>query len=252
VQVTINPSNNTLAGVRDAINAAGAGVTAAIVNDGSASPYRLVLTAGSSGAANTIQVTNNLAAGELHDAIAGATQVSAALDAELTVNGVAVTSASNTVVDAVPGVTINLVGDGTTTLTVARDSAALQAAAGAFVKAYNDVNTTLAGLTAYNATTKQGGVLLGDATVRSIQSQLRSTLSQALSDTGGSLTGAVAGRHLLPEGRLARARRRPVCGGDQRSFSPISPRSSAPKDAAPIRSCATSPRRRPPARAPTR
>jgi flagellar hook-associated protein 2 len=204
VQVTLDASNNTLAGLRDAINAAQAGVTATIVNDGSASPYRLVLTAEATGAANTIQVTNNLTAGELHDAVAASGQVRPPLDAALTVNGVPVTSATNTVTDAVAGVTLNLLKDGATTFTVSRDTAAVQAAVASFVKAYNDVNTTVASLTAYNPATKQAGALLGDATVRHIQTRLRSTLTQALSDTGGSLTVlSQAGVSFQKDGSLA-------------------------------------------------
>src|SRR5262249_21005013 len=136
VTVTIDAANNTLGGVRDAINAANTGVTASIVNDGSATPYRLVLTANASGAANTLQVTDNLTAGAMHDALAGLAEVRPALDAALTVNGLPVSSASNTLASAVPGVTLNLLKGGDATLTIARDSAAVQTAVAAFVKAY--------------------------------------------------------------------------------------------------------------------
>lgn len=60
--VTIDATNNTLSGLASAINAAGAGVTATIVNDGRAQPYRLILTASKTGTANAITLTNNLAA----------------------------------------------------------------------------------------------------------------------------------------------------------------------------------------------
>ncbi len=59
--VTIDSSNNSLVGIKNAINAAGAGVTATIINDGSGSnPYRLILTGNKTGAANKISVTSNL------------------------------------------------------------------------------------------------------------------------------------------------------------------------------------------------
>ncbi len=186
--VTIDASNNTLSGMRDAINAANAGVTATIVNDGSATPYKLVLTASASGAANTIEVTNGLTAGELYDAVAGLTQMRQAKDAVLTVNGVPVTSASNTLTAVIPGVTLNLLKAGDTTLTLARDTASVQAAVGAFVKSYNEVNTSITSMTAYNASTKQGAVLIGDSTVHKLQSSIRATLSNALAGTGSSLT----------------------------------------------------------------
>lgn len=186
--VTIDASNNTLEGVRDAINAAGAGVTASIVNDGSASPYKLVLTANATGAANTVQVTNNLTAGELQDTITSLAEVRVGKDAALTVNGVAIKSASNTVTTVIPGVTLNLNKSGDSTLTVTRDSASLQASVTSFVNAYNNVNSTLGTLTGYNAATKQGGPLLGDSAAQKLQVQVRSILSRAVAGTGGSLT----------------------------------------------------------------
>ena len=186
--LTIGASNNTLAGVRDAINAAHAGVTATIVNAGGATPYKLVLNADATGSANTIQVTNGLAAGELHDAIGSLAEVRAARDATLTVNGVAVTSASNTVSGVISGVTLSLLKSGSTTLTVARDGATVQSAVNTFVQAYNDVNKTISGLTAYNASTKQGGPLLGDSAAQGLQARIRATLGQALTGTGSSFT----------------------------------------------------------------
>ena len=57
--ITIDSTNNTLAGIRDAINAAGMGVTATIVNDGSGTPYRLSLTSTSSGASNSLKITTS-------------------------------------------------------------------------------------------------------------------------------------------------------------------------------------------------
>ena len=186
--VTIDASNNTLAGMRDAINAAAAGVTATIVNDGSATPYKLVLTADASGGANTIQLGNGLNAGELRDAVAGLTEVRMAKDAVLNVNGVGVTSASNTVSSVIPGVTLNLLKGGDTTLTLARDTNSMQAAVGSFVKAYNDINASMASLTAYNASTKKGAALIGDSTVQQLQASIRSALSNGLTGTGSSLT----------------------------------------------------------------
>lgn len=186
--VTIDSSNNSLRGLRDAINAAGVGATAAIVNDGSATPYRLVLTANASGAANTIQITNNLGAGELKDAIDARTQAQAALDAALTVNGVGVTSAANSVGGVISGVTVNLAKTGTTTLTVARDSAQVQSAVGAFVKAYNDINKAIATLTAYDPATRKAGLLQGDSAANSLQAQIRSTLTGTSTGLSGSFT----------------------------------------------------------------
>lgn len=186
--ITIDGANNTLAGLRDAINAANAGVDASIINVGGSNPYKLVLTAAASGAANTISITNNLAAGELRDTVASFTEARQALDAALTVNGVAVASASNTLAGAIPGVTLNLLKGGDSTLTIARDSAGVQAAVGAFVKSYNDLNGMLRALSSYNPTTKQAGALLGDSSVQKLQSDVRAIVGSVVNNTGGGLS----------------------------------------------------------------
>lgn len=186
--VTLDSSNNTLRGLRDAINTANAGVSATIVNDGGATPFRLVLTAQTSGAASTIQINNNLTTGELKTALDTITVTQAALDATLSVNGVPVTSALNTVSGAISGVTLNLAKTGTTTLNVTRDRTQVQAAVQSFVKAYNDANKTLADLTAYDPATRRGGLLQGDSTANGIQARLRATLTEGLAGLDGIYT----------------------------------------------------------------
>jgi len=186
--VTIDTSNNTLEGLRDAINAAAAGANATVINDGSASPYKLLLSATDTGAANTIQITNSLSAGELHDTIASLAEVRPGKDAALTVNGVAVKSAANSVSAVIPGITLNVIKAGDTTLAVTRDVSSVQGAVGQFVNAYNNVNDTIAKLTAYNAATKQGGPLLGDSVAQNLQTRIRSILTNSVAGTGGTLT----------------------------------------------------------------
>ena len=88
----------------------------------------------------------------------------------------------------IPGVTLNLLKSGSTTLTVAQDTATVQSAINSFVQAYNEVNKTIANLTAYNAASKQGGPLLGDSTAQGLQSRIRAMLGQALTGTGSSFT----------------------------------------------------------------
>ncbi len=184
--LTINTGNNSLQGIRDAINSANAGVTASIVKDGTASPYRLVLQSTNTGAANAVKisVTGDAAITSLlaYDP-AGAqnlTQTSEARDAQLSVNGIDVTSASNAVADVLDGVTLNLAKVGTTTVTVARSTTTAVQGVQDFVKAYNDFSKTLTDLTRFDASSGQGGVLLGDSAARTIQSQLRATLAAAL------------------------------------------------------------------------
>lgn len=208
--VTIDSSNNSLQGIRDAVNAANLGVTATIVNDGSAAPYRLVLASNNTGASKSMKigVTGDATLQGLlaYDPAAtqNLTQGSAAQNAALTVNGIAVASASNTISGAIQGVTLSPLKTGTTTLNVARDTAAAQSAAAAFVKAYNDVNNTLTSLSAYNASTKKGAILLGDSTVRALQSQMRGTLGATLTGSSASLTSlSQIGIALQKDGTMA-------------------------------------------------
>lgn len=184
--VTIDASNNSLAGIKDAINAANIGVRASIVNDGGTSPYRLVLQSATSGAAASLKVSVSgdatLQSLLEYDASGtqNLTQASAGQDALLTVNGLSLTSASNTLSSAISGVSVNLVKAGTATLTVGRDTSGAQTAVQSFVKAYNDLNATLDGVSAADPATKSKAPLNGDATVRTLQAQLRASIGGSL------------------------------------------------------------------------
>lgn len=201
--ITIDPADASLAGVRDAINKANAGVTANVVNDGTG--QRLVLSSKDSGASNALRIAVTDADGNhtdtsglsrlVYDASTGGTQrlsqTVAAQDAAFLLDGIAITKSSNTVSDALDGVTLQLaktnIGSATT-LSVAKDSGATTGAVEAFVKAWNDSAKTLRDLSAYNAATKQGAILQGDATVLAIQSQMRGMLGTALGGDGSALS----------------------------------------------------------------
>lgn len=205
--VTIAAADNSLSGIRDAINAAKAGVTATIINDGSATtPYKLIVTSNDTGAANAVKITvsgdsvgtsvdddglSQLAydpAGTLGNG-KNLTQTATAQNATLKVDGVDISKTTNTVTDVIQGVTLNLVKTGAaTTLTVARDTASVKTSVEAFVKAYNDINKTVQDLTAYNATTKQGAILQGDASALSLVSQIRRSLNAPVTALSGSYT----------------------------------------------------------------
>lgn len=193
--VTIDASNNSLQGIRDAINAAKIGVKASIVNDGSGTPFRLTLAADTPGAANSlkISVAGDAAINALlaHNPAGSQalTQTQAAQNAAMKVNGIAVSKASNTVSDVIPGVTLNLVKttESAQTLTVARDSSAITTSINNFVKAYNDLAGTLKNLTAYDAASQKGSILTGDATVRQLQNQLRGLLGSSVAGVPGNL-----------------------------------------------------------------
>jgi flagellar hook-associated protein 2 len=188
--VTIDAGDNSLQGIRDAVNAANIGVTASVLNVGGADPFRLVLQSSSGGSASSmkISVTGDAAIGSLlaYDPAGtqNLTQTVAGQDANLSVNGLAVTSGSNMLTDVIDGVRLSLAKTGTTTLAVGRDATAAQTSVQGLVKAYNDLNTQLRDLTRFNPESKTGGALVGDSAARSIQSQLRQALSSAIGGDG--------------------------------------------------------------------
>ena len=212
VTVTIDGTNNTLAGIRQAINDAAAGVTATIINDGTTN--RLVLTSTTSGSVGSISVAaTDSGAGGTHALSqldsASLVQTQAADDANLTINGIAITRTSNTISDAIAGVTLNLTkgtlaSPGTATLAVARDTAATTSAVESFVKAYNDSVSLLKTNSAFDAATKRGSVLSGDGTVRSIQSQLSALARTNVTGIAGGISSlSDIGIEVQADGTLA-------------------------------------------------
>ncbi|MGE8367461.1 flagellar filament capping protein FliD [Cupriavidus sp.] len=204
--VNIDSTNNSLQGIRDAINKANGGVTASIVNDGSGTPYRLVLTSNATGANSSmrISVTETDGGTKLSDLVSyspgknqdltgnevqNMQQTIVAQNAQLTVNNIAVQSTSNTVTDAIQGVTLSLSGGGPTTVTVQRDVKTIQTAVQSFVTAYNNLQKTAASVSNYDPASQSASPLTGDATLRLIQGQMRGILNTP--QTGGS--GAVTG-----------------------------------------------------------
>jgi flagellar hook-associated protein 2 len=182
--IVIDDSNNSLEGLRDAINkSADIGVTAAIVNDGGTSPYRLVLTSKDTGVASSMRISvagDASLQGLLNQDASGAQalqQTAIAANAMLTVGGLAVTSKTNTVADAAPGVTMTLAKTGASTLTVSRDTSAVEASITSFVTAYNSLQTTAGQLTQYDKEKQAGAALVGDSTLRTIQTRIRAALS---------------------------------------------------------------------------
>lgn len=210
--VTIDSTNNTLQGIRDAINKASIGVTASIINDGSATPYRLVLSSGSTGKASSMKIsvagdaTVSTLLAQDPAAVQNLSETVTAQNSAFKVNGVGLSKSSNTITDAIPGVTLNLskITTATTNLTIASDNSSVTNAVTGFVKAYNDLSKALKSVSSYNAATKQGAVLQGDATVRTIQSQIRSILSSTVSGVSGTLTNlSQAGISFQKDGTLA-------------------------------------------------
>ncbi len=196
--VGITSSNDTLAGIAAAINSASGnpGIEASVVTGTSGA--HLVLTSSLTGASNTIAVAetdsgNGLSALTYGSGSTNYTQQTAAQDASFSIAGVSYTSASNTVSDALSGVTLNLVAATTSpaTLTVADNTSTIESNIQAFVTAYNTLQSSLAQLGGYDATTNTAGPLMGNAALTGAQSQIRAALYNVV-DTGSSTYNTLA------------------------------------------------------------
>ncbi|MFZ4832010.1 flagellar filament capping protein FliD [Rouxiella sp. Mn2063] len=194
ISVTLTNDQTNLTGIRDAINAKQAGVTASIIK-GDDNSYYLSLTSSDTGTANAMTVSvsgDDTLQGVLgYDPTAATNGLSVSVpaqDAQLTINDLQVTRSSNNITDAIDGVTLNLkaTSKDTEKLAINRDATATTTAIQAFVDAYNSLQTTIANQTAYTAS-KPGsgtqdasnGALVGDNTTRTITSQLRSQLTSS-------------------------------------------------------------------------
>ena len=206
MSLELDDSNNSLAQVRDAINKASnnPGVSATIVNgtDGA----HLVLSGTRTGAANGFVVSSSGGDGGLaaldYDVAASSgnalSVITAAQDAEYTIDGLAGRSAGNTISGAIDGLTLNLAKPGETTLTVANDGSKATSALTTLVNTYNSFVGIYQNLTKYDATSGTAGAMLGDATLNSINS----TLSRIIGGTANGATLSSIGISLQVDGTL--------------------------------------------------
>ncbi len=199
VDLTIS-ATDTVADIASKINGANAGVTATVLSD--ASGDRLLLSGKNTGAAAAFQLSvTSDTDGDPADALGlsrlvnGSITNQAATNATATINGIPVSSATNTFASSVAGVTFVAVKETTApvTITIAKDTSTVKKNIEAFVKAYNEINNILNEATKYDQATKTGGLLQGDSTTLSLQSALRaavqsvstgSSVFQRLSDVG--------------------------------------------------------------------
>jgi flagellar hook-associated protein 2 len=178
-------STDTLASLQSKINQASFGVTASIVNDGSASsPYRLSLTSINSGANGRVLIDpgstglsfSNLVNGQDAAVFYGGGGTSQPL---------LITSSSNQLTNVIKGVTVNLTAATNTpvTLNVTPSPSGVESQLTSFVTAFNSLNTTIDTDTQFDTTTDQGGLLLGDATTQTISQTVYNLLNTTV--TGG-------------------------------------------------------------------
>ena len=181
--VVIDSGANTLADIRDAINDSNdnTGVRATIVNSNDGS--HLVLSSVDTGAANALTVTAAGGDGGLDSlaydvggGVENLTELEAALDAEILIDGLSFSSSTNTIADAIDGVTLDLYAAApgiATELTVDYDESGATDAVRAFVDAYNELVAKFTEFSSYDAETGASGPLFGDSTLRFVSSELR-------------------------------------------------------------------------------
>ncbi len=221
LNITINSSNNSLAGLRDAINAQNASVTASIVNDGSTN--RLVITSKDTGEINSLKITtvdnddndNTNTAGlsrfayDPTAAVGSGKNLSSLQDAKnalLNIDGIPVVKSSNTVTDAIEGVTLNLLKSSNSVsvnLGIATNQDKIKESVTAFVDAFNKLDTTMRNLTRFGGEGGSSGPLLGDSTTRAITNQIKGVLSKSIEGAGSLTTLSQLGVTFQRDGKLA-------------------------------------------------
>ncbi len=204
VPKTVQITDGSLSGIRDAINNADIGITASTVFDGS--HYRLAFSVDESGVSNGLEITVADDDGNNNDSLGGLSlfsfnptssnllQTRAAQDADLKINGIAISSASNTLTETLSGVTLDLLqgADSTTTLTVTNDSTVIATNVQNFVDKYNALAGTINDLTSFDPATNKAGILNGDGILRGLESQLNRLISSPVA-------GATDGFSILAE-----------------------------------------------------
>ena len=179
VQTVAVDAATTITSLKDSINALNAGVTASVVNDGSATnPYKLIISSNTTGTANGVTITTN------NTSLTFPTTLQAATDATFSVDGLTYTRSTNSVSDVITGVTLDLKSQDparTVTLNVKRDTSSIQKKITALVDNYNSVISYIKANNRYDSTIKLGGPFFGDSVARSVQDDLRRVMSGAIS-----------------------------------------------------------------------
>ena len=176
------PANATLDGIKDAINTAKVGVTAQVVDscvEGAADRYKIMIT-GSVGASNAFTLVSSQP-GTLNYATDGVTNlpvntIQQASNAQLTVNGINYVRSSNSVIDVIPGVTLDLLTEttGTASVQLSRDTTALKTKLDRVVSTYNDFQNFIKVATDPKSTDPDfGGVLAQNSVAKATFAKLK-------------------------------------------------------------------------------
>ncbi len=208
-----------LESIRDAINNANGDASATIIDDGNGGKT-LQVASKSTGTSNVVKISGDIDALNYDpstNSTTGMTQTQEASDAKIKLNGVEITSSTNTFTNPIDGITLTVskktADDSPTTLNVTADKSPIVNYLTDLVKAYNELNKTIKGLGFFDKEGKgvNNGVLLGDSTLRSVESQMRSAMFAisgnindkvaSLGDLGISMSKAT-GTSAVPSGEI--------------------------------------------------
>ena len=188
-EITIDESNNTVTGLVDAINSKSDDVSASIIYDQANDANRILLTSKHTGEANTVNITNNLAAasGNTVRPDFSGTPIQEATNATIQLGSgpgaITAEYETNTVEGLIENVTLDLVSvdpDTDVTINVSRDTEAAATAVQDFVEEYNSLISFIDEQTSYNAETQVGSPLIGNRNVAALKNRLSSFVTEAV------------------------------------------------------------------------
>lgn len=189
--IEVGAASTTPAGMVAAINSSTLGISAQLINTGNAAaPYRIVIT-GSTGASNSFSLSSKKADGTEVSNVNFGTRLQTAENATLTVDGVAISSSTNKVTDAIAGTTLELftTTSGAANLDFTRDTTTVKNNLKALVTAYNDANSMLSVVSDPKSTVETyGATLVGNSIVNSVRTQMRNMITTSSNTPSGNMT----------------------------------------------------------------
>ena len=187
ISITIDDSNNTLDGLRLAINNSGLDVKASFINDGSSSnPVRLAVSGTKSGEDNDVTIgVSNFLIGAGTSNLVDFTETQSAQNSNFVLDGVAITKSGNVVSDVIEGAVVTLESAGSGTVTLSSDGDAIKDKVQAYIDGYNELTLHLTSELALESETGETGVLFANFTVQNLQQKLRETISGEVSGVTG-------------------------------------------------------------------
>ena len=184
--VTIDSTNNSLDGLRLAVNNLGLDIKASFLNDGDSSkPFRLLISGTQTGSSGAVTMSTNITSGSV---TMGFETKQRAQNASLSLDGVSIIKSSNTVTDVINGAALKLQASGSGTISLSTDTDAITTKVSDFVDEYNELSIFLKEQLGLDPESGETGVLFGNFAVQHLQQALRSSISTGITGTNGNFS----------------------------------------------------------------